>query len=202
MEKSEREVQLRSPLIKTSRKKLQPLARQIAGKKLSEAMVQMRFSKKRAAVEVLRHLEYARNRANLGGMGLGLEAKNVVDARVFNGEAESGEGVEGKKVEAEETVISAEGVQIQQTEVVPGTEPQVEPEIVVVRDRKGRRQVIDDRSDVYVDQAWVGHGKWEYGMDHRARGQIHRLYKPFTSKFSSRLLTTRSAYTHMVLYVR
>ena len=70
--RTERSHLSKSELIKTSVKKLFPLANQIAGKPLSEAMVQMRFSKKKAAQDVLKHLEYARDQAIvMRGMGLG-----------------------------------------------------------------------------------------------------------------------------------
>lgn len=53
-------------------KKLGPLARQIAGKPIEEAIVQMQFSKKKAAVEIHNHLIEARDRAVVErGMGLG-----------------------------------------------------------------------------------------------------------------------------------
>lgn len=140
--RTERQHLVKSPLIKTSVKKLYPLARQIAGKPLQEAMVQMRFSKKKAAQDVLKHLEYARDRAVVvRGMGLG---------RV-RGAEEEGEGAR-------------------------------EEEGVVVEDKKGRRRVVGDRSAMYVDEAWVGRGKYESGSDHRARGQIHRLRLPYTSE--------------------
>lgn len=65
-----------SPLLKTSVKKLGMLARQIAGKTLDEAMVQMRFSSKKTAKDVLSHLEYARDAAVVRrGMGLGAAAE-------------------------------------------------------------------------------------------------------------------------------
>ncbi|GAB7343380.1 hypothetical protein MBLNU457_1419t1 [Dothideomycetes sp. NU457] len=70
--RTERESSTKSPNLKTSIKKLNPLARQIAGKTLEEAITQMRFSKKKVAREVLEHLEYARDRAIVSrGMGLG-----------------------------------------------------------------------------------------------------------------------------------
>ncbi|KAI9820410.1 MAG: 54S ribosomal protein L22, mitochondrial [Phylliscum demangeonii] len=72
IKKTERESLSKSHMIKTSVKKLGPLARQIAGKSLDEAIVQMRFSKKKAAREVKAHLEHARNEAIVRrGMGLG-----------------------------------------------------------------------------------------------------------------------------------
>jgi len=70
--RTERSSATRSPNFKTSVKKLNPLARQIAGKTLDEAITQMRFSKKKVAREVLEHLELARDEAIVSrGMGLG-----------------------------------------------------------------------------------------------------------------------------------
>ncbi|KAK7550722.1 ribosomal protein L22/L17 [Phyllosticta citricarpa] len=72
LKRTEREDLVKSPWIKTSVKKLNLLARQIAGKSLEEAMLQMRFSKKKAAQDILQHLEYARDHAIVSrGMGLG-----------------------------------------------------------------------------------------------------------------------------------
>ena len=69
--RTERESLSKSHWFKTSVKKLGPLARQIAGKNIDEAIVQMRFSKKKAAKDVLGHLEYAKNVAMVrAGMGL------------------------------------------------------------------------------------------------------------------------------------
>ncbi len=72
LKRQERELLSRSHYFKTSVKKLNPLARQITGKTIEEAIVQMRFSKKKAAKEVLRHLEDTKNAAIVKrGMGLG-----------------------------------------------------------------------------------------------------------------------------------
>lgn len=72
IKRQERELVSKSQDIKGSVKKLVPLARQIAGKTVDEAIIQMRFSKKKAAKEVKEHLEYARNQAIVKrGMGLG-----------------------------------------------------------------------------------------------------------------------------------
>ncbi|KAI9789093.1 MAG: 54S ribosomal protein L22, mitochondrial [Peltula sp. TS41687] len=69
---TERESLSKSHMFKTSVKKLGPVARQIAGKTLEDAMVQLRFSKKKVAVDVKEHLEHARNEAVVRrGMGLG-----------------------------------------------------------------------------------------------------------------------------------
>jgi len=73
--RSERNHLLRSHFFKTSMKKLAPLARQIAGKPIDEAILQMRFSKKKVAQEVRKHLIQARDEAIvMKGMGLGSAA--------------------------------------------------------------------------------------------------------------------------------
>lgn len=72
LKKQEREVLSKSHNFKTSVKKLVPLAKQITGKTVDEAIIQMRFSKKKAAKDVKEHLEHARNEAIVKrGMGLG-----------------------------------------------------------------------------------------------------------------------------------
>ena len=69
---SEREHTLKSHRIATSIKKLQMLARQVAGKPVDEAIEQMKWSKKKAAREVVYWLEQARDEAVVkAGMGLG-----------------------------------------------------------------------------------------------------------------------------------
>ncbi|CAK7200845.1 39S ribosomal protein L22, mitochondrial [Sporothrix eucalyptigena] len=69
--RTERTLLHKSMPIPTSTKKLVHLARQISGKTLEDALVQMRFSKKKMAKEVLWHLEEARDMAVVErGMGL------------------------------------------------------------------------------------------------------------------------------------
>lgn len=71
IKRTERESLTKSHWFKTSVKKLGPLARQIAGKNIDEAILQMRFSKKKAAKDVLEHLQHAKNVAIVrSGMGL------------------------------------------------------------------------------------------------------------------------------------
>lgn len=68
--RTERKHVSKSHFMKTSMKKMMPLARQIAGKSIDEAILQMRFSKKRVAQQVLEHLVVARNEAVVvKGMG-------------------------------------------------------------------------------------------------------------------------------------
>ena len=68
--RTERKHQVQSHFVKTSIKKMMPLARQIAGKSIEEAILQMRFSKKQVAQDVQAHLIQARNEAIVAkGMG-------------------------------------------------------------------------------------------------------------------------------------
>lgn len=77
---TERQSVCRSHWFKTSVKKLTKLARQIAGKTVDDALLQMRFSSKKAARDVRAHLEHARDRAIVvNGMGLGRVAGEVTD---------------------------------------------------------------------------------------------------------------------------
>lgn len=90
IKRTERESSGRSENIKTSIKKLGPIARQIAGKTVDDAIVQLRFSKKKAAVPVLEYLEYARDEAVVArGMGIGqrtvADAAQPVDIRLKDG---------------------------------------------------------------------------------------------------------------------
>ncbi len=135
IKRTERTKLLRSEFWKTSMKKLAPLARQIAGKTIDEAIVQMDYSKKKAAVQVHDHLVAARNAAIVErGMGLG-KAMGTMGS--------------------------------------PAT----------IRLKDGSLHKVVDRTEMYIDQAWVGKGT--YGMDQskRARGRIDRLMLPQTSMF-------------------
>ncbi len=152
--RTERSSLSKSHFLKTSVKKLGPLARQIAGKPIDAAIVQMRFSKKLAAREVQKHLEQARDEAIVRrGMGLGAV-----------------QGTMGERAEIE----------------VKG----------------GKRRVVEDRTRIYVDQAWVGRGRFGTELDHRAMGRINFMRPPTTSRsalsfhsvvfFPGRILCRRS----------
>ncbi len=135
IKRTERESLSKSHFIKTSVKKLGPLARQIAGKTVDDAIVQMRFSKKKAAKEVKEHLAHARNEAIVRrGMSLG-EAK----------------GTKG--------------------------------ETVKIETKEGRRRTVTDRTNLYIDQAWVGRGPYGSQVEPRAMGRVNVLRPPSTSMF-------------------
>lgn len=74
---TERQAASTSPWMSTSTKKLKFLSQQIVGKPVDDAIVQMRYSKKKYAREVRMHLEEARDRAvAAAGMGLGAAPGN------------------------------------------------------------------------------------------------------------------------------
>lgn len=103
--------------------------------------MQMRFSRKKAAQEVLKHLEYARDEAIVRrGMGLG-----------------------GLEVEEGGLVV----------------------------EKSGKRRVVRDKTEMYVDQAWVGRGAYGRKPEYRARGRVNLLRPPTTSEFSLSVLCGR-----------
>lgn len=76
---TEKELTSKSDALPTSIKKLGALSRQIAGKTVDDAITQMRFSKKKAAREVLWQLEQARDDAIASrGMGLGVHNSEIL----------------------------------------------------------------------------------------------------------------------------
>lgn len=78
---TEREALVKSHWFKTSVKKLVPLARQIQGKSVDEAILQMRFSKKKVAKDVMEHLEHAKNVA-IVRYGMGLDKPDEKEAKI------------------------------------------------------------------------------------------------------------------------
>jgi ribosomal protein L22 len=131
----ERQLLSKSHDFKTSVKKLNPLARQIAGKTVEDAIVQMRFSKKKAAKDVLEHLEHAKNEAIVKrGMGLGGDKKKIENP-------------------------------------------------LRIQTKDGKRIKVENPTTIYVDQAWVGRGLRGSTPDYRARGNVHMMMNPTTSKY-------------------
>ncbi|KAK0644283.1 ribosomal protein L22/L17 [Cercophora newfieldiana] len=76
--RTERALRSKSPFLATSVKKLVMLARQVQGKTLEDALVQMRYSKKKMAKEVRIQLELARDLA-IAERGMGLGGKKKVE---------------------------------------------------------------------------------------------------------------------------
>lgn len=160
VQRTEREHLAKSENMKTSVKKLGMLARQIAGKTLDDAIVQMRFSRKKVAQEVLKHLEAARDEAIvMRGMGLGhLSATDAVDAPNMPPSS-----------------ASVTGTQPFSTAVPSSTSP------LDIELKNGKRHTVSDSSKIYVDQAWVGRGPFGQLPDYRARGRVFVMRTPWTS---------------------
>ncbi|KAK1507028.1 uncharacterized protein CCOS01_16286 [Colletotrichum costaricense] len=80
---TEKKLSHKSPFLETSVKKLVHLARQIQGKSLEEAVLQMSYSKKKMAAEVKYQLEEARDLAVVTRrMGIGRVATNVQPIKI------------------------------------------------------------------------------------------------------------------------
>jgi len=83
LKRTERQLISKSHDFKTSVKKLVPLAKQITGKTIDEAILQMRFSRKKVAKEVKEHLQHAKNEAIVRrGMGLGADLTKAEQLRI------------------------------------------------------------------------------------------------------------------------
>jgi len=154
VKRTEREHLTKSHNLKTSVKKLGALARQIQGKRIEDAISQMRFSKKKVAAEVLKQLEFARDEAVvMRGMGLG----------GLDGEAGS------------ESPVEVSGTM----DLVAQTKRKEKAVEVQLKD--GKRHLVEDRSEIYIDQAWVGRGPYGTLPDYRARGRVFIMRTPWTS---------------------
>jgi len=161
--RTEREHTSKSHNMKTSVKKLGMLARQIAGKTVDEAIAQMRFSKKKVAIEVMKQLELARDEAvTMRGMGLG--AVSVDDDRATHLKDASA------RVSGMAPTAAATGT----AKAKAGTALQIQL-------KDGKRHTVSDASTMYVDQAWVGRGPFGRLPDYRARGQVNYMRTPWTS---------------------
>jgi ribosomal protein L22 len=136
------------------------LARQIQGKTLDEAIVQMRFSKKKVAQDVMAHLEAARDEAvvmrgmGLGQVGVETEAK---DASILNNATADVTGTQPAKA------------------VVSPSKP------LDIQLKDGKRHTVTDTSNIYIEQAWVGRGPYGKLPDFRARGRVYIMRTPWTS---------------------
>ncbi|EQL32465.1 hypothetical protein BDFG_05341 [Blastomyces dermatitidis ATCC 26199] len=165
--RTERESLSKSHFFKTSVKKLMMVARQIAGKNIDDAILQMRYSPKKVAKDVKLHLELARDEAIvLHGMGLGRsQSQSQKDTTVASADADAeGEaGAAGTNTTTTTTTAAA------------ATSP------ITIRLKTGQRKTITDRTAIYIAQAWVGRGTFGRELDYRARGNVNIMRPPYTS---------------------
>lgn len=172
LKRTEREHLVRSHNMKTSVKKLGMLARQIAGKSVEDAIVQMRFSKKKAAVEVRKQLEFARDEAVvMRGMGLG-----IVELEGDTAAAEAANASRGERLAIDDVDLNADRATAAALADKKNSEKPVEIQL-----KDGKRHTVTDPSNIYIDQAWVGRGPYGRLPDYRARGRVNIMRTPWTS---------------------
>lgn len=187
--RTERQHLSKSRFFDTSMKKLAPLARQIAGKSLDEAILQMRFSSKKAAIEVRKHLIQARNEAIVqAGMGLpNLEAAEQADMTKTKVELSAKErimhAVKGTVPEVQAAKEQVDGTT--QTAFASHSheivDPSNTPALPTQQPNKLlRRGVAPNPTDMYIAQAWVNKGSYEKEASPRARGRTDILRHPHT----------------------
>lgn len=149
--RTERSHLTRSHFFKTSMKKLAPLARQIAGKSIDEAILQMRFSKKKVAQDVREHLIQARNEAIvMKGMGLRPE------------------------LEAEASTVTKDNDHV---DMDPGITPPLPHQNPTKSVKDGYKA---HETDMYIAEAWVNRGPYGREPEFRARGRVNILRPPHT----------------------
>lgn len=194
--RTERSHTSKSRFFKTSVKKLAPLARQIAGKSLDEAILQMRFSHKRAAVEVQKHLIQARNEA-IVMRGMGIPDPNQPRP--------TSAGSEGSKLSVEDRIraavknsqapisppppITEQTVHAGLTQSTPVIERQT-PELTSPAEtvplpsqtpsKSLKANTEPNSTDMYIAQAWVNRGPYGAAPDYRARGRVFTMRLPHT----------------------
>lgn len=160
----------KSHFFKTSIKKLVPLARQIASKTIDEAVLQMRFSKKKAARDVLDHLRHAKDQAIVQkGMGLGLETPADLAKRHPN----------PSKIRSPSASASASASKKEEVALMPSA--------TILSPRQARPQPDEpqplsnaDPSRIYISQAWVNRGPYDKEAEFRAFGRTNLLRPPHT----------------------
>lgn len=162
--RTERQSLYKSPTLPTSVKKLTKLMNQIKGKPVDEAMVQLRFSKKRVARDILKGLQIARDEA-IAARGMSLGAF---------GEAQLQREGETSSATANEPFLP-DGTRLTPK---PG-----QPTLIELKD--GSKKLVHDPTEMYIDQAWVGRGESWKSPEFRARGRINMLTHRTTSKSST-----------------
>lgn len=154
--RTERSHLSRSHFFKTSMKKLAPLARQIAGKSIDEAITQMRFSNKKAAIDVRQHLITARNEAIVArGMGLPV----------------AGSGSATASTAAEDPSI---------TPPLPTQRANRGLKHVIKVGEDTASKVVQNQTDIYIAEAWTNRGPYGQEADYRAKGRINMMRPPYT----------------------
>jgi ribosomal protein L22 len=164
--RTERQMTFQSPWMATSVKKLGMLARQISGKTVDDALVQMKFSKKKFAREVSYRLREARDVANVKhGMGLGAVPTLA---------AEADEGDEAAATTITTTTAKTPTKNAKKEKQDRGR---------YIQTREGKWITVKDPTRIYIDEVWVNRGPFRpKRYDMKGRGRFGVIRPPSTSE--------------------
>lgn len=155
--RTERTSLYKSHFLPTSVKKMQKILRQISGKTVSEALVQLRFSPKKVARDIMKGLIIAQDEA-IAGRGMGLGDKHALKKWI-----EQRNEVASTLADLDETTPKAKGA----------------TQVIELKD--GKKKLVKDPTEIYIDQAWCGRGEAWKSPEFRARGKINMLTHRTTS---------------------
>jgi ribosomal protein L22 len=174
--RTERQSLYKSHFLPTSTKKLQKVVNQIAGKTVSEALVQLRFSPKKVARDVIKGLEIAQNEA-IAARGMGLAGEETA-LRRWNRQRAATDA--GKAKDSWNYKTSEDGkLGVEKLKAPYHKEQMIEL-------KHGGKKLVRDPSEIYIDQAWVGPGESWASPEFRARGAINMLKHRTTSTLHTR----------------
>lgn len=169
IKRTEREMVYKSTDLPTSLKKMTKLMHQIAGKTVEEALIQMRFSKKRVARDIVKGLQLARDEAIAArGMGLGASV-DPAQAAKENALIKAGKMDKSDR----STIYLADGTRRREIKGEKGT---------VIELRDGSKKTVTDPTEMYIDQAWASKGPETKSVEFRARGRTNILKHRSASK--------------------
>lgn len=177
--RAERSSLSRSHFFKTSMKKLAPLARQIAGKHIDEAILQMRFSKKKVAQEVRAHLIQAKNEAIVArGMGLGHLEQSPQNTVPQPPAPPPPQHVDlTPPLPSSNTTTTTNTTPLQPTASQTRTpKPSYLPGTLIPTNPSLRPP-----TSIYISQAWINRGPYEEKPDYRAFGRMNIMRPPSTA---------------------
>lgn len=181
--RTERQALYKSQNLPTSVKKLQKVVNQIAGKTVSEALVQLRFSKKKVARDVIKGIEMAQNEA-IASRGMGLGSGLVAQKRW----EKQRDATDSGKIK--DITLSKE-----ERELAKAKEVERPGKPVIIEMKDGSKKLVRDPTEIYIDQAWVGKGGMWKSPEFRARGMVNLLRHRTTSEYRFQY-TQRSTLTH------
>lgn len=157
-------------------KKLAPLARQIAGKPIDEAILQMRFSKKKVAQEVREHLIEAKHEAIVArGMGLGHLEQETSDQAPQPSPATTTTTTTTTTLPPSVSPTTTATTKIQSHTPPTPNKPATLPGTSIPSNPAHRAP-----TDIYISQAWINRGPYQQKPDFRAFGRLFIMRPPHT----------------------